>query len=87
MSWSVRGARSLLAVIRHKELIKSQAFAQIGQVEVHTLPRAKAPKKTAPEWVAITYSIPVFGGSTESNTWVQLLKSRLNDNLSINTFF
>ncbi|MDD3948797.1 MAG: UPF0236 family protein [Anaerolineaceae bacterium] len=87
MSWSIRGARSLLAVIRHKELIKSQAFAQIGHVEVRTLPRAKAPKKTAPEWVANTYSIPVFRISAESNTWVQLLKSRLNDSLSINTFF
>ena len=87
MSWTCKGARSLLAVMRHKDLIKSHAFAQIGRVEMHTIPRARAPKKSAPEWFATTYSIPVFDAPSASNSWVQLLKRRLNDSLSINAFF
>ena len=54
---------------------------------IDTIPRAKAPRKSAPEWFATTYSIPVFAAPSASNSWVQLLKRRLNDSLSIIAFF
>ena len=87
MSWTIRGAKSLLAIIRHKALIRSQAFAQIGHVEIRSKTKAARVKKSAPEWIATTYTIPAFQGNSAPFSWVQLLKSRLNDSLSINTFF
>ena len=87
MSWTIRGAKSLLAIIRHKALIRSQAFAQIGHVEIRSKTKAVRIKKYAPEWIATTYSIPAFQGNSAPFSWVQLLKCRLNDSLSINTFF
>jgi len=87
MSWTIRGAKSILAIMRHKDLIRSQAFAQIGHVEIRSKTKAKRVKKTAPEWIVTTYSIPAFQGNSAPFSWVQLLKSRLNYSLSINTFF
>ena len=44
-------------------------------------------KRSAPKWSPTSYSIPAFSGLYASQSWVQLLKRRLNDSLSINSFF
>ena len=86
-SWSLAGAQSMLAVLRHKDLLKSRAFLfqPLGQPRHHSVNRPV--KRAAPKWTPTTYSIPAFSGPSASQSWVQLLKRQLNDSLSINTFF
>jgi len=44
MSRLIRGAKSILAIMRHKELILSQAFEQIGYVEIRSKTKQREPK-------------------------------------------
>jgi hypothetical protein len=87
LSWSLSGAQCMLAVLRHKDLIKSRAFqfVPLSQPRRHSVNRPV--KRSALKWNPPTYSIPAFSDLSASQTWVQLLKRQLNDSLSINTFF
>ena len=87
LSWSLSGAQCMLAVLRHKDLIKSKAFqfVPLSQPRRHSVNRPV--KRSALKWDPTTYSIPAFSDLSASQPWVQLLKRQLNDSLSINTFF
>ena len=86
-SWSLAGAQSMLAVLRHKDLLKSRAFLFQPLVQPRRHSANRPVKRAAPKWSPTTYSIPAFSGPSASQSWVQLLKRQLNDSLSINTFF
>ena len=87
MAWSVSGAQSLLAVMRHKQLIKSRALAYLPAGKPGSRPSAGRSKGTVPKWSAPTYSIPAFSSAESSDDWVQLLKHLIDDSLFINAFF
>ena len=87
LSWSLSGAQCMLAVLRHKDLIKSQAFLFLPLVQPHHQLVNRPVKRSPSIWNSTTYSIPAFSGTSASQPWVQLLKRQLNDSLSINTFF
>lgn len=87
LSWSLSGAQCMLAVLRHKDLIKSKAF-QFVPLSLSRPHLANRPvKRSAAKWSPSTYSIPAFSDLSASQSWVQLLKRQLNDSLSINTYF
>ena len=87
LSWSLSGAQSMLAVLRHKDLIKSRSFQFLPLVQAHRRPVNRPVKRSPSKWNSTTHSIPAFSGPSASQSWVQLLKRKLNDSLSINTFF
>jgi hypothetical protein len=87
LSWSLSGAQCMLAVLRHKNLIKSRAFLYLPLAKPKSQLVNRPVKRSAPKWNSTTYSIPAFSGTSASEPWVQLLKRQLNDSLSINNFF
>lgn len=87
LSWSLSGAQCMLAVLRHKHLIKSRAFLFLPLTQAQPRSVNRPVKRSAPKWSPTSYSIPAFSGPYASQSWVQLLKRRLNDSLSINAFF
>lgn len=86
LSWSLSGAQCMLAVLRHKDLIKSRAFQffPLSQPRRRTVNRLI--RHSPPKWNPTLYSIPAFSDLSASQPWVQLLKRQLNDSLSINSF-
>jgi len=87
LSWSLSGAQSMLAVLRHKDLIKSRAFHFFPLSQARPRSANRPVKRAAPEWTPSTYSIPAFSDLSASQPWVKLLKRQLDDSLSINIFF
>ena len=87
LSWSLSGAQCMLAVLRHKDLIKSRSFLFLPLVQPRRHSVNRPVKRSPSKWNPTTYSIPAFSGPYASQPWVQLLKRQLDDSLSINTFF
>lgn len=84
--WRMDGARSMLAVLRHKEELQHHCF------HYRAIPRGKKPvnrvKPTLDQqsYRPVSGSLPIFHGCDQSKPWVQLLRHKLNSGLSINAF-
>lgn len=87
LSWSLDGAQAMLAVLRHKELVRSRAFLFLPLVQSLRRMVNKPVKRSVSKWTPTTHSIPAFSGTLASLPCVQLLKRQLNDSLSICAFF
>ena len=88
MSWSISGAKAMLAVLRHKEELAQHSFSYvpIEKKEQKTI-RRTMPKKKEEVYQPKSGSLPIFHGPQQSEPWVQLLRSKLAYDLSINSFF
>jgi hypothetical protein len=86
-SWSVKGAQRMLAVLRYKSLIKTEAFVMLTIPKNEAKSRWKYQRYKDPEWTPKSASVPMFSSTHGSDNWVQLLKCKVNDMLSINGFF
>ena len=86
-SWSVKGAQRMLAVLRYKSLIKTEAFVMSPMPKNEAKSRWKYQRYKDPEWRPKSASVPMFSSTHGSDNWVQLLKCKVNDMLSINGFF
>jgi hypothetical protein len=84
--WRMDGARSMLAVLRHKEELQHHGF------HYRAIPRGKKPvnrvKPTLDQqsYRPVSGSLPIFHGCDQSKPWVQLLRHKLNSGLSIIAF-
>jgi len=86
-SWSIKGAQNLLAILRYRELIKTEAFAFLEIPKIEPKSRWKYQRCKAPEWRPKSASLPMFSSTHGSDNWVQLFKSKVYDMLSITAFF
>ena len=86
-SWSIKGAQNLLAILRYRELIKTEAFAFLEIPKMEPKSRWKYQRCKDPEWTPKSASVPIFSSTHGSDNWVQLLKCKVNDMLSITAFF
>ena len=86
-SWSIKGAQNLLAILRYRELIKTEAFAFLEIPKMEPKSRWKYQRCKDPEWTPKSASVPMFSSTHGSDNWVQLLKCKVNDMLSITAFF
>jgi hypothetical protein len=86
-SWSMKGAQHMLAVLRYKSLIKTEAFVMLTIPKNEAKSRWKYQRYKDPEWTPKSASVPIFSSTHGSDNWVQLLKCKVNDMLSINAFF
>lgn len=86
-SWSIQGAQNILAVIRYKNLTKTETFAMTAMPVPEPKSRWRYQRYKAPEWTPNSASIPIFSSTHATEPWVQLFKSKVNGSLSINAFF
>ena len=83
-SWSVDGAQSMLAVLRYKDTLSKIVFPS----RVIDSKQALSTKKhCASVYEPISASLPIFFSSEASKDWVQLLKIRMNKELSLTKLF
>lgn len=83
-AWSLNGAQSMLAVLRHKDTLSKIIFHSLGKDNNQRLPtRRPAPSLYQP----ISASLPILSSSEASKDWVQLLKNRMNKELSLTELF
>jgi hypothetical protein len=86
-SWRIKGAQNLLAILRYRELIKTEAFAFLEMPKTRPKSRWKYQRYKAPDWMPRSVSVPLFSSTHASDSWLQLLKSKVKDKLSITGFF
>ena len=83
-AWSIDGAQSMLAVLRHKDNLSKIVFNRPMTAQSHALPNRKhSPSLYQP----ISASLPIFSSPEASKDWVQLLKNRMNKELSLTELF
>lgn len=84
--WTFKGAKAMLAILRHKEELANHSFCYVPiKSEVKKMKKCPKPKKKY-DYLPPLYSIPILQGPQKSETWVQLLRYKLNYDLSINSF-
>ncbi|MGB4322857.1 MAG: hypothetical protein WBJ23_05910, partial [Anaerolineaceae bacterium] len=72
---------------RYKSLIKTEAFVMSPMPKNEAKSRWKYQRYKDPEWRPKSASVPMFSSTHGSDKWVQVLKCKVNDMLSINGFF
>jgi len=83
-SWSVDCAQSMLAVLRRKDTLSKIVFH--GFVNDNRQ-RLSTRNPTPLLYQPISASLPIFSCSEASKDWVQLLKNRMNKELSLTELF
>jgi hypothetical protein len=86
-SWRLSGAMAMLAILRHKDDLQhcSFKFAPISQQKGSR--KRKHLSKSKNIYLPISGSISCLYGGDQSKPWVQLLKQKLNYELSLNAYF
>jgi len=83
-SWSVDGAQSMLAILRHKDTLSRIVFLPPVKDDRH---RPSTRVHTHLAYQPVSASLPVFSSSEAPRDWVQLLKNRMNKDLSLTDLF
>jgi hypothetical protein len=79
-SWSFDGGEAMLAVLRHKDSLSRIVFPKPKMDSKRGPATEKTPTST---YQPISASMPIFQSSEASKDWVQLLKIRMNRDLSL----
>ena len=85
--WRMAGANAMLAILRHKEALQNHAFQYHPVVQNRKRVNRIVPTKEEPIYLPKSGSLPIFQSSDLSKEWIQLLKRKLNDNLSLTAFY
>ncbi len=83
-SWSPDGGEAMLAVLRHKDSLSRIVFPKPKMDNKHG-PATNKPATSI--YHPISASMPIFQSSEASKDWVQLLKIRMNRELSLTELF
>jgi len=85
--WRMTGAKAMLAILRHKEALQNHAFLYQPIVPKRRRINRVVPTKEQQSYSPASGSLPIFRSHDLSNQWVQLLKKKLDDNLSLTAFY
>ena len=85
--WRMAGANAMLAILRHKDDLQNHAFQYQPVVQNRKLINRVVPTKEEPIYLPKSGSLPIFRSSDLSKEWIQLLKRKMNDNLSLTAFY
>lgn len=83
-AWSITGAQAMLAVLRHKDDLSKIVFHQPIANHSQDLPTQK---RSLSLYQPVSASLPIFSSSEASKDWVQLMKHRMNNELSLTKLF
>ncbi len=85
--WRMTGAKAMLAILRHKEALQNHAFLYQPIVPKRRRINRVVPTKEQQSYSPASGSLPIFRSHNLSKQWVQLLKKKLDDNLSLTAFY
>ena len=85
--WRMTGAKAMLAILRHKEALQNHAFLYQPIVPKRRRINRVVPTKEQQSYSPASGSLPIFRSHDLSKQWVQLLKKKLDDNLSLTAFY
>jgi hypothetical protein len=75
-SWSLEGARAMLAVCRHKDKLKQAAFKPFEKHPVEKLHKRKKIKPDKAEWLQA--GVPSLYSSHKNRPWARILRERIH---------
>jgi len=75
-SWSLDGAKAMLAVCRHKNKLKQGAFKPFEKPPAEKLRKAKKAKDDKGEWLQA--GVPSLYSSHENRPWARILRDRIH---------
>jgi hypothetical protein len=85
--WRVFGATAMLAILRHKDALQNHAFHYHPVMHNRKRSNRVVPNKEEQIYLPKSGSLPMFRTSDRSLQWIQLLKKKLDDNLSLTAFY
>lgn len=85
--WRMVGANAMLAILRHKDALQNHAFHYHPVVHTRKHVNRVVPTKEEQIYLPKSGSLPVFRSSDLSIQWIQLLKKKLDDKLSLTAFY
>ena len=83
-AWSLSGAQAMLAVLRHIDSLSKIVFPVPVVANEH---RPSTRKSSIAPYPPVSASLPIFSSSEASKDWVQLLKNKMNKELSLTELF
>lgn len=86
-SWRKSGAEAMLAILRHKEILQNHAFQYRPIMSSRKRINRVVPSDEIDVFLPRSGSLPIFRTNILSTQWVQLLKRKLDDNLSLTAFY
>lgn len=86
-SWRTSGAKAMLAILRHKDTLQNHAFHYRPMNTSQKRVNRVVPAENEDVFLPQSASLPIFRSNILANQWVQLLKRKLNDNLSLTALF
>ena len=84
LSWSPSGGQSLLTILRHRDTLTKDAFMRPSAKPENLHIKTKGKTEV---YKPISASIPLFRSVDNLQPWVQLLKNRMNKELSLTALF
>ena len=84
LSWSPSGGQSLLTILRHRDTLAKDAFMRPSAKPENQYIMTKGKTEV---YKPISASIPLFRSVDNLQPWVQLLKNRMNKELSLTALF
>lgn len=85
--WRTSGANAMLAILRYKEVLQNHAFQYQPVVLARKRINRIVPTVEQQSYCPISGSLPIFRSNDLPIQWVQLLKKKLDDNLSLTAFY
>jgi hypothetical protein len=86
LCWSLAGAQAMLAVLRHKQQLLEHSFKYITVAKPDKFVNRVKGSQNKKVYSPYSVSVPIFSGSDASKPWVQLLKRKIDDGLSLNAY-
>jgi hypothetical protein len=86
LCWSLAGAQAMLAVLRHKQQLLEHSFKYIAVAKPDKFVNRVKGSQNKEVYSPYSVSVPIFSGSDASKPWVQLLKRKIDDGLSLNAY-
>ena len=86
-SWRTSGAKAMLAILRHKDTLQNHAFHYRPMNTSQKRVNRVVPAENEDVFLPQSGSLPIFRSNILANQWVQLLKRKLDNNLSLTALF
>ena len=86
-SWRLSGAQAMLAILRNKVVLQNHAFHYTPILSSIKRINRVVPAHNQDDFLPKSGSLPLFRSNILSEQWVQLLKRKLDDNLSLTAFY
>jgi len=86
-SWRIPGAQAMLAILRHEHELRAHGFKYLPMQSVRKHVNRIKYASSQQTYCPVSGSVSLFHGGDQSEPWIQLLKRKINFDISLNAYF